>query len=143
MQSYEAELRQPGGRPSEQAVGDRRRDRPYRQSPPDYVGHRTDTARPHRYGCGMDYQFHFLAARGGPIIEPCEAADDGEALLTAARRMQDHASCVGVRVFQGMRLICQLARPVGEAWDRPAIHGAGSLIEVGDAPSAMAQARPN
>lgn len=78
----------------------------------------------------MDYQFHFLDARGEtPFMDLCEAGDDGEALLMAARGMQEHASCVAVRVFQGMRLVCQLARPMAGAWDRPAIHGAGSWIE--------------
>lgn len=72
------------------------------------------------------YQFHFFDGRGRcPALDFADCRHDGDAARLAFGQLQQHASCVGVEVFEDDRLVMRLERAAGMAADpRAAIHGA-------------------
>lgn len=57
------------------------------------------------------YQFHFIDGRGAtPVMDLAEYADDDAAVRTAATRLNEHASCCALEIYQGERLVLQMHR---------------------------------
>lgn len=57
------------------------------------------------------YQFLFFDRRGrSPALDFAECADDGEAARSADRQLGLHATCSGVEVFDGDRMVLRLDR---------------------------------
>lgn len=67
----------------------------------------------------MLYEFQFFDADGGrPSFDFSDCADDDAAAIEAMARLGDHASCQGVEIYQGERLVGRLQGPPG-ARSRP------------------------
>ena len=57
------------------------------------------------------YQFHFFDPRGNvPALDLAEYEDDGAASLSVMKRLDDHASCQGVELYEGDRLVLRIER---------------------------------
>lgn len=70
------------------------------------------------------YQFHFFDRRGRrPALDFADCRHDGEAARLAFGRLQQHASCEGVEVFEEDRLVLRMER--GPTASPGALHGAG------------------
>ncbi|WP_296168754.1 hypothetical protein [uncultured Brevundimonas sp.] len=60
------------------------------------------------------YQFHFFDPRGNvPALDLAEYEDDGAASRSAMKRLDDHASCQGVELYEGDRLVLRVERAGG------------------------------
>ncbi|MGV9009139.1 hypothetical protein [Brevundimonas sp.] len=60
------------------------------------------------------YQFHFFDPRGNvPLMDLAEYEDDGAASRSAMKRLDDHASCQGVELYEGDRLVLRVERAGG------------------------------
>lgn len=60
------------------------------------------------------YQFHFFDPRGNvPALDLAEYEDDGAASRSAMKRLDEHASCQGVELYEGDRLVLRVERAGG------------------------------
>lgn len=57
------------------------------------------------------YEFHFFDDEGRrPLLDFFDGPDDEAALKAAARRLAEHASCAGVEVHDGGRVVGRLEK---------------------------------
>ena len=58
------------------------------------------------------YEFIFIDAQGGrPAMDLSEWPDDQHAAQSAFSQLYQHASCLGVEIYQGQRLVGRIERP--------------------------------
>lgn len=70
------------------------------------------------------YQFHFFDPRGNvPAMDLAEYEDDGAASRSAMKRLDDHASCQGVELYEGDRLVLRVERAGGTKRPNTLVYG--------------------
>ncbi|WP_299175789.1 hypothetical protein [uncultured Brevundimonas sp.] len=58
------------------------------------------------------YEFHFFDGDDRrPLLDFFDGVDDETAIRVAVQRLAQHASCHGVEVFEGDRLVARLEGP--------------------------------
>ncbi|QYF87128.1 hypothetical protein [Brevundimonas sp. PAMC22021] len=58
------------------------------------------------------YEFIFFDAEGRrPVMDISECPDDRQAAQVAFAQLDDHASCRGVEIYEGQRLVGRVERP--------------------------------
>lgn len=61
------------------------------------------------------YQFHFFDPRGNvPVLDFADYDDDDAARRSAMKRLDEHASCQGVELYEGDRLVLRFERAGGQ-----------------------------
>lgn len=74
------------------------------------------------------YQFHFFDPRGNvPALDLAEYEDDGAASRSAMKRLDEHASCQGVELYEGDRLVLRVERAGGVKRPNTLIHNQAVL----------------
>ena len=69
------------------------------------------------------YQFHFFDPRGNvPSLDLAEYEDDGAASRSAMKRLDEHASCQGVELYEGDRLVLRVERAGGTKRPNTFVH---------------------